>query len=209
MFCYKCGRQFLNIEIFCRRCGTLKRQEQESVLCSSADQRSAIRHYFERGFRYETIVHFLAKYHGTSMNVRTLKRRLSEYGLQRRKQVHSEHAVWEIIKREIEGPSSLLGYRGMWNKLRTTYNVTVPRDMVMRILREMDPDASALRKARKLQRRSYVSPGPNAACSCLQNISMFKNCLPHLWQNMIDRTILNSALSWHFGFKMAAMSPSL
>ena len=32
----------------------------------------------------------------------------------------------------------------------------------MRILRELDPDASALRKATKLQRRSYVSPGPNA-----------------------------------------------
>ena len=32
----------------------------------------------------------------------------------------------------------------------------------MQILRELDPDASALRKARKLQRRSYVSPGPNA-----------------------------------------------
>ena len=40
--------------------------------------------------------------------------------------------------------------------------ITVPRDMVMRILRELDPDASALRKAKKLQRRSYVSPGPNA-----------------------------------------------
>ena len=97
------------------------------------------------------------------MNFRTLKRRLSEYRLQTRKQVHSEHAVWEIIKHEIEGPSSLLGYRGMWNKLRTTYNLTVPRDMVMRILRELASDASALRKARKLQRRSYVSTGPNAA----------------------------------------------
>ena len=58
----------------------------------------------------------------------------------------SEHAVREIIKREIEGPSSLLGYRRMWNKLRTSYNVTVPQHMVMRILRELDPDASALRR---------------------------------------------------------------
>ena len=33
----------------------------------------------------------------------------------------------------------------------------------MQILQELDPDASALRKARKLQRRSYaVSQGPNA-----------------------------------------------
>ena len=124
----------------------------------------AIEHYFKRGFCYETIVHFLAEYHGISMNVRTLKRRLRHYGLRRRNHLHSEHAgtVREIIKREIVSPSSLLGYRGMWNKLRTTYHVTVPRDMVMKILRELDLDASALRRARKLQRRSYVSPGPNA-----------------------------------------------
>ena len=48
----------------------------------------------------------------------------------------------------------------MWNKLRANYHVTVPRDMVLKILRELDPDASALRRARRMQRRSYVSPGP-------------------------------------------------
>ena len=85
------------------------------------------------------------------------------YGLRRRNHLHSEHTLREMIKREIEGPSSLLhGYRGMWNKLRTTNHVTVPRDMVMKILRELDPDESALRRAKKLLRRSYVSPGPNA-----------------------------------------------
>ena len=85
------------------------------------------------GFCYETIVHFLAEYHGISMNVRTLKRKLRHYGLRRRNHLHSEHTVREIIKREIEGPLSLLGYRGMWNKLRTTYHVTVPWDMVIKI----------------------------------------------------------------------------
>ena len=108
------------------------------------------------------------------MNVRTLKKRLRQYGLQRRNHVHSEHTVREIIKHEIEGPSSLLGYRGMWNKLRTTYNVTVPRDVVMQILRELDPGVSALRKARKLQRRSYVSPRAkrNVACRWLQQVKV-------------------------------------
>ena len=164
MFCHKCGGEFGNNVTFCRWCGTLKRREQESVLSSTKGERLAIEHHFKRGFCYDTIVHFLAEYHGISMNVRTLKRRLRHYGLRRRNHLHSEHAgtVREIIKREIVSPSSLLGYRGMWNKLRTTYHVTVPRDMVMKILRELDPDASALRRARKLQRRSYVSPGPNA-----------------------------------------------
>ena len=76
MFCHKRGREFGNNEIFCRWCGTLKRREQESVLSSSGNDRLAIEeseHYFKRGFCYETIVHFLAEYHGISMNVRTLK----------------------------------------------------------------------------------------------------------------------------------------
>ena len=103
-------------------------------MSSSGDERLAIEHYFKRGFRNETIVHFLAEYHGISVNVRTLKRlRLRQYGLRRRNHVHSEHTVREINKREIEGPSSLLGYRGMWNKLRTIYSVTVPRDLAMQI----------------------------------------------------------------------------
>ena len=126
------------------------------MLSSSGDERLAIEHYFKRGFRYETIVHFLAEYHGVSMNVRTLKRRLRQYGLRRRNHVHGEHTVREIIKRENEGPSSLLGYRGMWNKLRTTYNVTVPSDIVLQILRELDPDASALRKEQVEQAKNNL-----------------------------------------------------
>ena len=30
----------------------------------------------------------------------------------------------------------MLGYGGRWNKLRTTYYITVPRDAVMQILKE-------------------------------------------------------------------------
>ena len=115
MLCYKCGREFGNNEIFYPWCGTLRRREQESVLSSSGDERLAIENYFKRGFCYETSVHFRAEYHGISMNVRTLKRRLRHYGLRRTNHLHSEHSVREMIKQEIEGPSSLLGYRGMCN----------------------------------------------------------------------------------------------
>ena len=72
MFCHKRGREFESSEAFCRQCGTIKRREQES-LYSSTDERLVIEHYFERGFRYDTIVHFLGEYHEIYMNVRTLK----------------------------------------------------------------------------------------------------------------------------------------
>ena len=105
------------------------------------------------------------------------------------------------MKRETDGPSSLLGY-----KLRTRYNVTVPRDMVTRILRELDPDASALRRTEKLQRRSYVSPGPNATWhvdaygklkpygflkhACVDGFSrrIMWNCTPCCWLSLRKST---------------------
>ena len=55
-----------------------------------------------------------------------------------------------IIEREVNGPSSLKGYRNIWNKLRMTYGIKVPRDKEMKTLRNIDPINSALRKARKL-----------------------------------------------------------
>jgi len=79
---------------------------------------------------------------------------------------HSESSLRQIILNESQGPSSLRGYRSMWNKLQTTYDIAVPRDKVMTLLRELDPQASALRKdmckAKKLKRRQYKSDGPNA-----------------------------------------------
>lgn len=61
------------------------------MLNSSADERFAIDHYFEkveRRFRYETIVRFLVEYHGISVNMR----RVRQYQLPRTNQVHSEPA---------------------------------------------------------------------------------------------------------------------
>ena len=73
----------------------------------------------------------------------------------------SKGTVNEIIRSEVRGPSSLGGYCSMWNKVRLDYNLTVHHDTFMRVT-EVDPAASALRKARKLRRRVYVLPGPHA-----------------------------------------------
>ena len=84
MFYHKCGREFESSVAFCRQCGTIKRREQES-LCSSAVERLIIEHYFERGFRYDTIVHFLSEYHEIYMNVRTLKKKASSIWVKKKK----------------------------------------------------------------------------------------------------------------------------
>ena len=104
----------------------------------SATEREAITHNFRRGFSFYSCVR---EYYDMAISVRTVNRRLTEYGLRKRDQAASDHVFRQIIQTEMQGPSFLLGYRGMWNKLRTTYNLTLPRDTVMRILRELDPHA--------------------------------------------------------------------
>ena len=42
---------------FCSHCWTLERCAQDDVLCSSADERFAFEHYFERDFHYHSVDH--------------------------------------------------------------------------------------------------------------------------------------------------------
>ena len=128
----------------------------------AGSEREIIEHYFYRGFRYDDIILFLEKYHNIDINVRSLKRRLNDYGLKRRESDFDEQSVKEIIRREIaNGPDSLNGYRTMWNILRIRYHIHVPRRVVASLLREIDPSGVEDRKRRVFHRRKYVSPGPN------------------------------------------------
>ena len=48
------------------------------------DEETIIKYYFQRGFSYEEIIHFLAKRHDHEISNSTLLRRLKTYGLKRR-----------------------------------------------------------------------------------------------------------------------------
>ena len=95
------------------------------------------------------------------MSLRTLKRRVKVLGLNKSHATASAAVIKQIIKREIEEPSMLRGYRSMWNKLRTTYNIIARIDSVMEILREADLLHSNERRSRNLERRCYHSNDPN------------------------------------------------
>ena len=157
MFCHICGSHFGVSSSFCRKCGIKKRQLFS--LPKEATEKESICHYFQRNFSYQSIVSILKKYHGICISVRTVKRRLHDYGLKRRKCENRENVVRSIIDQEITGPSSLIGYRSMWNRLRISYGINVPRNRVMKLLKEIDPQGTQFRKRRTLKRREYHSPG--------------------------------------------------
>ena len=128
---------------------------------NESKEEDIIKHYFHRGFTYEVIVDFLQKHHGITISLRTLKRRLDKCGLKRRNNVIDDGTVRNFIKIEMANAGEQSGYRTIWHALRLVHNVHVPRDLVARHLKELDPGASNARRSRKLQRRKYLSPGPN------------------------------------------------
>ena len=67
---------------YCSSCGALLSSETQ-----------ALKYYFKQGYEYKVIIDFLAKFHGISMCLSTLKNRLKRLGLSRKSVVFNEDEV--------------------------------------------------------------------------------------------------------------------
>ena len=101
----------------------------------------------------------MSKYHNINVSLSTLKRRLQSFNLARGRDAIDVDMIREAIRKEMDGPGCLFGYRSMWHSLRMGHGLTAPRDLVQRLMKEIDPDSCELRKKRRLRRRSYSSLG--------------------------------------------------
>ncbi|XP_028416576.1 uncharacterized protein LOC114540653 [Dendronephthya gigantea] len=154
--CSHCGYLLKFSYNFCPQCGEEKEANEER----DYDERAVITAYFTKGHEYSRIVEMLEKEHNVTMSIRTLKNRLNEYGLKRRNTVYDEQLVRQRIEEELNGPGCMGGYRSVWHTLKLQ-GLQVPRDVVEQLVRELDPDGCSERKAKRLKRRRFRSPGPN------------------------------------------------
>ena len=95
--------------------------------------------------------------HGTQINLRTIKRRLVQYVLKKASNDISDKTLCSIIVWEVKGPLSLKSYRNIWNNRRMTYDITVPRDRVIYLLRYIDPTNSAMRQIKTIGKASLLT----------------------------------------------------
>ena len=70
-----------------------------SSVSNDPEEESIISYYFSRGYTYEVITEFLAKFHGITMCVRTLKNRLRQLKLRRR----MPYFDMDVVREQIEG----------------------------------------------------------------------------------------------------------
>ena len=112
---------------------------------------------------------FLSERHGHPLSYSTLLRRLKKYNLQRRGVTDKEEfndtfcKVQRRMTELVNGPWSSVGYRTIWHILEMEGLYRIPRVIVQDLLREMDPDGTALRRKHRLKRRAYQNSGPNYA----------------------------------------------
>ena len=147
--CANCSQTLLITYKYCPFCGT-----------ECNDEETIISYYFKRGFTYEAIIRLLEKDHGIRKSERTLRNRLSDMSLKRRCPEYDIATVRERIQGELNGPGCMGGYRSVWHTLRME-GIQVPRNVVAEIMRELDPECCRMRRAHRLRRRQYRTPGPN------------------------------------------------
>lgn len=146
---------------YCAQCGTAERQDDRDHY----DEREVITPYFRKGHEYSRTVELLEREHNVSMSIRTLKNRLNECNLKRQNVNYDEQFVRERIEEILNGPGCMGDYRSVWHTLKLQ-GTQVPRDVVEQIVRELDPEGNCdERKAKRLKRRRFVSPGPNYSCT--------------------------------------------
>ena len=126
----------------------------------AVDEEGLITYYFFRGLKYDEIRLFLSKFHDVDVSLSTLKRRIKQFGLKRRKVDYNLAVVTDSVRALLNGPDSHAGYRAIWHSLQMNGH-RVPRLVVEEVVRELDPDGVAERASHRLKRRVYRNPGPN------------------------------------------------
>ena len=77
----------------------------------------------------------------------------------------SVEEVKDVVKKELEGPGKLLGYRAMHRKVRQIHDLNVPRDLVHAAMHDLDPNGLEARgpvgKKKTNPKGSFTTKGPN------------------------------------------------
>ena len=165
MFCTKCGSQIGNEYHFCSTCGHKTRSELTAQFHYNFKTQFVRKISLGITLRLDIITKLLCSFVPTTTLISVKERstvNLSYYGFQRREFSVTINELKNVIESEIPGPASMRGYRGLCHSLKTNYGIIVQRDIVMNVLKEVDPEGTNMRKARRLRRRKYVSKGPNS-----------------------------------------------
>ena len=97
--------------------------------------------YVQRNLRRKEILDFMnAEYPMYAWSIRSLSRRLKHFGIKYTDYGIELEDVKQAVRKELDGPGALLGYRPMQQKVREVHGLNAPRDLVYAVMGEADPE---------------------------------------------------------------------
>ena len=96
--------------------------------------------YVQQNLQHKEILDFVKeKYPLYAWSLRTLCRRLKHFEISYINYDTDLDHVEEAVRKEMDGPGSLLGYRALHRKLQEVHTLKVPRNLVYAMMEEVDP----------------------------------------------------------------------
>ena len=122
--------------------------------------------YVKQGFQRREMLDFLKRdFAEYAWSLRTVDRRLRHFDIQYNDKNVSVEEVKDVVKKELDGPGKLLGYRAMHRKVRQVHDLNVPRDLVHAAMYDLDPKSLEARgpvgKKKTIPKGSFTTKGPN------------------------------------------------
>ena len=121
--------------------------------------------YVKEGLRRHEILDFLSRdFPEYAWSFRTLDRRLQYFDSGYTDRNVTIDQIQTAVRKEMEGPGQLLGYRALHKKIRQVHDLKVPRDVVYAAMYDAYPDVLEQRAPqfkKKKPKGHFSSPGPN------------------------------------------------
>ena len=131
--------------------------------------KEVMKKYVSQGLRREEILDYLERdFSQYAWSFQTLDRRLRAFGIYYTDKRVSLEEVQDAVRKELDGPGKLLGFRAMQNRLRQEHELLVPRDLVHAVMFDLDEEGLAARcpiRKKGKPKGHFTTRGVNWVCS--------------------------------------------
>lgn len=123
-----------------------------------------LKSYVSQNLRRTEVLDFVQRdYPHYAWSLATLDRRLRHFDIHYINYDTPLAAIAGAVKKELDGPGKLLGYRAMNQKLRMEHDIQVPRHLVYNMMADLDPEGLEVRNLQKRKKKAkgnFTSEGP-------------------------------------------------
>ena len=128
--------------------------------------KSDLKKYVKKDSRRTEILDFMKRdFSQYAWSLSSLDRHMRYFDIHYTNNNVAVEQIRDAVKKEVDGPGKLLGYRAMLKTLRQEHELKVPRDLVYVVMQVVDPEGlqatGGVGNPKQKQKGKYTTKGPN------------------------------------------------